>query len=45
LGIARLGQLGNQPRHGNYYEPEDVQRMMRELWEEFVAKNPDMFKT
>ena len=44
LGIVRLGQLGNQPRHGNHYEPEDVQRMMRELWEEFVAKNPDMFK-
>ena len=38
-------QLGNQPPNGNHYEPEDVQRMMRELWEEFVAKNPDMFKT
>jgi hypothetical protein len=44
-GIVRLGQLGNQPRNGNHYEPEDVQRMMRELWDEFVAKNPDMFKT
>jgi len=44
-GIVRLGQLGNQPRSGNHYELEDVQRRMRELWEEFVAKNPDMFKT
>ena len=44
-GVVRLGQLGNQPPNGNHYEPEDVQRMMRELWEEFVAKNPDMFKT
>ncbi len=44
-GIVRLGQLGDQPRNGNHYEPEDVQRMMRELWDEFVAKNPDMFKT
>ena len=33
LGIVRLGQLGNQPPNGNHYEPEDVQRMMRELWE------------
>ena len=41
-GIVRLGQLGNQPRNGNHHEPEDVQRMMRELWDEFVAKNPDM---
>ena len=45
MDIVRLGQLGNQPPNGNHYEPEDVQRMMRELWEEFVAKNPDMFKT
>ena len=44
-GIVRLGQLGNQRPNGNHYEPEDVQRMMRELWEEFVAKNPAMFKT
>ena len=38
-------QLGNRPRNGNHYEPEDVQRMMHELWEEFVAKNAEMFKT
>jgi hypothetical protein len=40
-----LGQLGNQLPNGNHYESEDVQRMMRELWEEFVAENPEMFKT
>jgi hypothetical protein len=44
-GIFRLGQLYNQPPNWNHYEPEDVQRMMRELWDEFVAENPDMFKT
>jgi hypothetical protein len=44
-GIVRLGQLGSQLPNGNHYESEDVQRMMRELWEEFVAENPEIFKT
>lgn len=32
-GITRLGQLGSEPRNnGKGFSPEDVQRMMRELW-------------
>jgi hypothetical protein len=38
-GTMRLGQLGRE------YRAEDVQRIMRELWEEFVASNPEMFNT
>jgi hypothetical protein len=43
-GTMRLGQLGNRLSNGKQYNPEDVQRMMRELWEEYVASNPGMFK-
>jgi hypothetical protein len=43
-GTVRLGQLGNRHSNGTEYNPEDVQRMMRELWEEYVAGNPGMFK-
>jgi hypothetical protein len=44
-GIMRLGQLGNRNANGNEYNSEDVQRMLRELWEEYIAANPAMFKT
>ena len=44
-GTIRLGQLGNQHPNGREYRAEDVQRIMRELWEEFVASNPEMFKS
>jgi hypothetical protein len=40
-GTTRLGSLGN---NGNGYRPDDVQRMMRELWAEYVAANPGMFE-
>jgi hypothetical protein len=43
-GTVRLGQLGNQTPNGSEYRAEDVQRMMRELWEEYVANNPESFK-
>jgi hypothetical protein len=44
-GIARLGQLGSKPpNNGNGFRPEDVQRMMRELWTEYVTGNPQLFK-
>ena len=43
-GTMRLGQLVNQP-NGREYRAEDVQRIMRELWEEFVASNPEIFNT
>jgi hypothetical protein len=44
-GIVRLGQLGNQLPNGEEYRAEDVQRMMEELWAEYVAANPELFKT
>ena len=44
-GTMRLGQLVNQQPNGREYRVEDVQRIMRELWEEFVASNPEIFNT
>ena len=41
-GITRLGQLGNKHPNGNSFRPEDVQRMMRELWVEHVISNPQV---
>jgi hypothetical protein len=43
-GTMRLGTLGNKHPNGHGYRPDDVQRMMRELWAEFVAANSEMFK-
>ena len=33
-----------QVPNGSEYRAEDVQRMMREPWEEYLAKNPESFK-
>ena len=44
-GTMRLGQLVNQQPNGREYRAEDVQRIMRKLWEEFVASNPEIFNT
>ena len=45
LGITRLGQLGSEPHNnGKGFRPEDVQRMMRELWTEYVTGNRQLFK-
>jgi len=35
-GITRLGHLSNKHPNGNGFNPEDVQRMMWELWVEYV---------
>jgi hypothetical protein len=43
-GITRLGQLGNKHPNGNSFRPEDVQRMMWELWVEYVTGNSQLFK-
>jgi hypothetical protein len=43
-GTMRLGTLGNRHSNGNGYRPDDVQRMMRELWAEYVAANPEMLR-
>jgi hypothetical protein len=39
-GITRLGQLGGKHPNGNSFRSEDVQRMMWELWVEYVISNP-----
>ena len=43
-GITRMGQLRSKHPNGNSFRPEDVQRMMRELWTEYVTGNPQLFK-
>jgi hypothetical protein len=43
-GIVRLGQLGSTPPSGGGFEPDDVQRIMRELWVDYVGNNPELFK-
>jgi hypothetical protein len=47
-GTTRLGALGNtlgkrQP-DGTDYSSDDVLRIMRKLWAEYVAANPETFK-
>ena len=43
-GTIRLGKLGNKDVNRNGYNSDDVQRLMRELWAEYVAANPRTFK-
>ena len=40
-GITRLGQLGSKHPHGNGFRPEDVQRMMWELWQTIYNLQPE----
>ena len=42
-GIVRTGQLGNELPNGSGFRPDDVHRMMRELWTEYVVGNPQLF--
>ena len=44
-GTVRLGQLGQRLSSRYQYDPDDVQRLMRELWAEYVAANAALFKT
>ena len=44
-GITRLGQLGNVSPNGPSFSAEDVQRVMSELWAEYVVANPQLFRT
>ena len=44
-GMTRKGQLSNKHPNGIGFRAEDVQRMMRELWVEYVTSNPTLFKT
>jgi len=38
-GITRMGRLGNQAFDGKAFNADDVQRMMRDLWVEYVISN------
>jgi hypothetical protein len=42
-GIERLGQLGSKSPNGSNFSAEDVHKMMRQLWAEYVADNPKLF--
>lgn len=44
-GITRMGQLGNKNPDGSGFRPDDVQRIMRELWIDYVVRNPQLFTT
>lgn len=44
-GITRLGQLGSKHPNGIGFRSEDVQRIMRDLWVEYVVSNPQRFGT
>jgi hypothetical protein len=43
-GTVRWGQLSSAPSNGVGFKPDDVQRIMRELWVDCVANNPELFK-
>jgi hypothetical protein len=43
-GIWRLGQLGQRTASGNHYDRQDVQRIMSELWIEYVTANAAAFE-
>lgn len=44
-GIFRTGRLGNNQPDGSNFNSDDVVRIMRELWAEYVAGNPELFGT
>jgi hypothetical protein len=44
-GIERMGRLGNTSPNGSDFRPDDVQRIIRELWVEYVANNPEFFRS
>jgi hypothetical protein len=43
-GTTRLGRLGNVLPGEEGYRPDEVKRLMQELWGEYVAANPESFK-
>jgi hypothetical protein len=43
-GIDRMGRLGSETSNGSEFRSDDVLRMMRELWAEYVASNLQLFK-
>ena len=43
-GMTRKRQLSNKHPNGIGFSADKVQRMMRELWVEYVTRNPTLFK-
>jgi len=41
-GIMRLGHLGSSHPNGAGFKPDDVCRVMNELWVDYVASNPKL---
>jgi hypothetical protein len=42
FGTMNLSQLENG--HGDDYRPHEVQAMMTQLWDDYVAANPRLFE-
>jgi hypothetical protein len=42
-GKLLMGQLGNRLPNGDDYRPDDVKRMIQQLWAEYVAANAEAF--
>jgi hypothetical protein len=42
-GLERLGQLNDKHPSGSF-RTDDVRRLMRDLWSEYVAAHPQLFK-
>jgi hypothetical protein len=42
-GILRLGHLVDSQPNGGGFKPEDVCRLMNELWIDYVDNNPELF--
>jgi hypothetical protein len=43
-GILRMGRLGSKQPDGSNFNSDDVERIMRELWAEYIAGNPQLFR-
>jgi hypothetical protein len=43
-GIVGLGQLRNHLGYGSGFNPDDVERIMRKLWSEYVMRNQKLFQ-
>jgi len=44
LGTVRLGRLRNPPGESERFNADDVERIMRELWTDYVINNPELVK-
>lgn len=43
-GTANWANLGNVLPTGEDYRPDEVRKMMEQLWAKYVDANPDQFK-